>query len=76
MATAHTSKPARMWDGEAFGYIPVNMRPDELLCPECEGTGRTHYVNCRDGFEYRSTGVCEDCDGKGVLTIEIEETEQ
>jgi hypothetical protein len=76
MATAHTSKPARMWDGEAFGYIPVNMRPDELLCPECEGNGRIHCDAGVDGFSKPFWADCENCDGHGVLAIEPLEDEQ
>ena len=75
-----TSKPARILAGYgtdgSVHYARVTIPADELICPECEGTGRVHYVNARDGFEYRSTGICEDCDGNGVLKIEIEETEQ
>jgi DnaJ-class molecular chaperone len=70
------SSIARMWDGEAFGYIPVTMRPDELLCPECEGSGSVHCSNARGGFEYPSIEVCGHCDGKGVLEIETLEDEQ
>ncbi len=80
MGTPHTSKPARILAGYGVDgsvqYVRVTIDHDELICPECEGTGRVDYVNCRDGFEYRSTGICEDCDGRGVLKIEIEETEQ
>jgi DnaJ-class molecular chaperone len=66
---------ARLWD-EGFGYISVVMRPDELLCPECEGNGRIHCDNGVDGFSKPYSAVCDHCDGKGVLTIEPLEDEQ
>jgi hypothetical protein len=76
MANTYTSKPARMWDGEAFGYIPVSLRPDELLCPECEGNGRIHCDAGVDGFSKPFWADCENCDGHGVLAIEPLEDEQ
>jgi DnaJ-class molecular chaperone len=70
------AKTARMWDGEAFGYIPVSMRPDELLCPECEGSGRVSCDAGVDGFSKPYSAVCDHCDGHGVLEIEPLEDEQ
>lgn len=61
-------------DGAAL-YVPVTLPADEIICPECEGTGRIHCTNARNGFEYRSTEICDRCDGDGVLAIEIEERE-
>jgi DnaJ-class molecular chaperone len=66
---------ARMWD-EGFGYITVNMRPDELLCPECEGNGRISCDAGVDGFSKHYWAECDHCDGHGVLEIELLEHEQ
>jgi DnaJ-class molecular chaperone len=75
MGTPRTdAKTARLWD-EGFGYISVTMRPDELLCPECEGNGRIHCDNGVDGFSKPFWAECENCDGRGVLEIEPLEDE-
>lgn len=71
MGTPSTdAKTARMWDGEGFGYITVNMRPDEILCPECEGNCRVSCDAGVDGFSKHYWAICDHCDGKGLLEIE------
>lgn len=61
-------------DGAPF-YAPVTMAPGEIICPKCEGSGRLTYDNGEDGFSYPFTDDCSQCDGAGVLEIEIEEDE-
>jgi hypothetical protein len=80
MGTSQAVKSGRILggfrsDGRPF-YVPVTLKPDEIICPECEGTGRIYCTNDRDGFEYRSTIICDHCDGDGALTIEPLEDEQ
>lgn len=61
-------------DGRAF-YVPVTLPADEIICPKCEGQGTLVYDDGVDGFEKLSRGTCNQCDGAGVLAIEIVEEE-
>ncbi|MEN9393698.1 MAG: hypothetical protein RLZZ104_2041 [Pseudomonadota bacterium] len=61
-------------DGRAF-YAPVTMAPGEIICPDCEGNGTRTYDNGTDGFSRPFKATCDNCDGAGVLEIEIGEDE-
>jgi hypothetical protein len=57
-------------------YVPVDMDPGEILCPECEGVGTVRYDAGVDGFSKPGKCTCDQCDGAGVLEIEIAEEEE
>jgi hypothetical protein len=57
-------------------YALVNDTPGEIVCPKCEGSGRLTYDNGTDGFSYPFKDDCSQCDGAGVLEIEIAEEEE
>jgi len=56
-------------------YASVTMLPGEIVCPKCDGSGTLVYDDGVDGFQKLSKGTCYECDGAGVLEIEIMEEE-
>lgn len=62
-------KPARMYCGESFGYVPITIAADEELCPECEGLGAVWHDNGVGGRQKLSRDCCDNCNGAGVLQI-------
>lgn len=56
-------------------YVSVTNQPGEITCPKCEGSGTLQYDDGVDGFQKLVTAACNQCDGDGVLEIEILEDE-
>lgn len=46
-------------------YVPCRLQHTETICPACEGMGDRWYVDAVGGFERRSYGTCDDCEGHG-----------
>jgi DnaJ-class molecular chaperone len=54
-------------------YKTVDLKPNEEICRQCEGSGRLDFIANYGRFERRESCECENCDGEGIIISEQEE---